>query len=166
VTDYVVDTNVWMMIDESVADASQAKLDCIEACKNWLRDFVNNEDRLVLDASHEILNEYRRNIKASRRLAHLWLNQLERAPRNKLLEEAQIEFDNDGYAIMPSSLMAVHNKDRKLVAVALAHNPHPVITDAADTDWKKVEKELGDAGITVLELCPDYIQELLPTQQK
>jgi hypothetical protein len=93
------------------------------------------------------------------------LNQLD-VPANKLLEEAQIKFDNNGFAVVPSSLMTVHSKDRKLVAVALAHNPHPTITDAADTDWKGVEKELGDAGITVLELCPDYIQELLPMQQK
>jgi hypothetical protein len=55
----------------------------------------------------------------------------------------------------------VDRDDRKLVAVALAHNPTPPIVDATDSDWEKIRQLLLDVGLMVHELCPDYIAQKL-----
>jgi hypothetical protein len=50
VADYVIDTDVWVMVDEAIAEIeSTAKIDCIQVCRKWLRDFMSGQDRLVVD---------------------------------------------------------------------------------------------------------------------
>jgi hypothetical protein len=160
VADYVIDTNVWVMVDEPIAEIdSTAKIDCIQACRGWLRDFMSGQDHLVLDDLYLILGEYRRQI-GQRRLAQAWLNQLQRAPRDRLVE-VHIEVDDDGFAKVPPHLAISDEDDRTFVAVALAHTPTPPIVDATDTDWTKDKAMLEAGGIHVQELCPDYLRELL-----
>src|SRR5260370_7210767 len=66
-SDYVVDTNVWVMVDKSIADAkTTAELDCIEECLDWLKKFAEGRDRLVVDDNHEILSEYYKNMRPDR----------------------------------------------------------------------------------------------------
>ncbi len=155
--DYVVDTNVWIMVDKSLEDVTtQTELDCIEACRQWLAAFMKSADRLVVDADYQILGEYRTYAKPSRQLANSWLNQLERAPRNKLVYIENIQYDDHSHAIIPFDL---DRKDRKFVAVALAHKPKPPIVTATDTDWDEAKDRLKAVGLTVIELCPDYIAE-------
>jgi hypothetical protein len=162
VTDYyVIDTNVWAMIDRPIADVeTAAELACIEQCRQWLRNFINSEDRLVVDLAFKILTEYRGQI-APGGLPNQWLNQLETKPRDLRLVELLITFDRDGYAIVPDILKPLDRSDRKFAAVALAHDPRPTIVNAADTDWSITRAALEQAGLTVLELCPDYIREIL-----
>ena len=161
--DYVVDTNVWVEIDKSLADVDTlTELDCIKICRDWLGSFMAGEDRLIIDLGYEILKEYRRYVKQSDQLAYEWLNALERAPRNKLVE-VQIEFDENRDAIIPFDL--ADEADRKFVAVALAHEPTPPIVDATDTDWSNEQEKLDEVGIEILELCPDYIEEKLAGKQ-
>lgn len=156
--DYVVDTNVWVMIDKPVGDVKTiAELDCIKTCRKWLEDFLSSEDKLVLDAHYKILGEYRRNIKQGTR-AYQLLAILETAPRERLIELI-IEFDKDGYAVLPFKLSDAN--DRKFAAVALAHKPTPPIADATDTDWAKDQQVLSEAGLTIQEICPAYIEEKL-----
>lgn len=157
--DYVIDTNVWIQVDRSLVEVqSKAEIDCIDACRQWLRNFMSSEDRLIADESFEIFREYRRYVKASSPQAYEWLNALQRAPRSKLVEVV-IAFDENKAAIIPFHMD--DEADRKFVAVALAHQPTPTIVDATDTDWEKDRDKLTTAGITVQELCPDYIQEKL-----
>ncbi len=62
-TDYVIDTNVWLMVDKMIAGVkSKAELDCIRGCRSWLRTFVESEEKLVVDVTYRILKEYRENI--------------------------------------------------------------------------------------------------------
>lgn len=161
--DYVIDTNVWITVDKivDIGTMSKTELDCIEACRNWLRNFAASEDKLVVDgvASRKILNEYRKNLR-QQGLARNLLNQLERKPRERIID-IDISFDVDGHAIVPPELRVADKNDRKFIAVALAHNPTPPIIDATDTDWEKEKSRLIEHRIIVQELCPDYIQEKL-----
>ena len=159
-TDVVVDTNVWVMVDKSVGDVNTIEeLDCIEACKNWLSMFIESKDRLVVDQPYIILKEYRQNIKKGG-LAEQRLNELETQPRNRL-NEVQIELDKDGYAILPENLTIHDPNDRKFIAVAIQVDPYAPIYNATDTDWAKEKDALIEQGLTIHELCPDYIQATL-----
>lgn len=154
-TDYVIDTNVWVMVDNIEEVNSLEEIKCVEICERWLRDFMNSDNRLVVDHLYAIFGEYRGQITLSRRLANKWLNALERAPRDRIVDIA-IEFDDDGNAVLPFDL---HDKsDRKFAAVALAHKPTPPIVDATDTDWEKDKEKLEKAGLIIQEMCPAYIE--------
>jgi hypothetical protein len=111
----------------------------------------------VVDFSWKILTEYRKNIREGG-LAQQYLNQLLTQPINRLIF-VKLDFDADGYAIVPSDLMIDDEEDRKFIAAALAHTPTPPIIDATDTDWEKEKARLQKHGINVQELCPEYIQE-------
>lgn len=160
VTDYVVDTNVWVTVDKNLADVTTlAELDCIESCRAWLAQFQNHRDRLVVDLTYEILREYRQNIRSGGRAVQLF-SQLETQPRERLVE-VEIAFDEDGFARVPEALAIADKSDRKFISVALVHTPTPPIINATDTDWAKDQDLLARGGITVNELCPGYIHEKL-----
>jgi hypothetical protein len=159
--DYVVDTNVWAMMDKSIGDMLKIEeIECIRNCRNWLRDFVNSTDRLVLDDKHLILREYRNNMTPGGR-AREFLNTLETKPREQRLVELAIDLDKDGYAVVPLYLAINDKDDRKFIAVALAHSPTPPIVNATDTDWAKDKAMLDPGGIIIQEICDDYIQATL-----
>lgn len=159
-TDIVVDTNVWAMVDKSIAEVTTVEeLDCIEVCKDWLKSFIESEDRLIVDLSYQILLEYRQNIKRGG-LAEQRLNQLETQPRERLYE-VEIEFDNNGKAILPEDIEFHDPSDRKFVAVAIQSDPYAPIYNATDTDWAKEKDKLIAQGFTIHELCDDYIQAKL-----
>lgn len=163
--DFVVDTNVWVMVDKPIGEISLKEVECMAACKKWLTDFANrHEDRLVLDNCYKILRKYRNNIREDG-LARRLLNKLEEQPRDRLIE-LDIVFNDEGLAVVPSTLEDFDKDDRKFVAVALAHNPHPPIINATDTDWTKAQEQIKALGITVCECCPDYIAEKLKGKRK
>jgi len=158
--DYVVDTNVWAMVDKPIGEVSLTEVYCIACCKKWLMNFNSqSDDRLILDIGQEILKEYRRNAKEGG-IARQLLNVLQAQPRNRLVE-LEIEFDDDGFAIVPAEISEFDRSDRKFVAVALAHNPHPPIVNATDTDWTKARDQIEAVGISVSECCADYVAERL-----
>ena len=155
--EYVVDTNVWVMVDFDVSTATLEELDCATGCRRWLREFINGTDKLVVDLDYKIIREYRDNI-AKGGLANQWLNRLETQPRDLRLIELQIQYDEYGFGIVPPEV-AIHDlKDRKWVAVALAHKPTPPIVNATDPDWTEDKAMLAEVGIQVQELCAAYIQ--------
>ena len=77
------------------------------------------------------------------------------------IEFVEIEFDYDGYAIIPNPDIMPDEDDRKWIAVALNFDPPAPIINATDTDWEKSREKSEAAGLTVRELCPDYIQAKL-----
>jgi hypothetical protein len=155
-TDYVIDTNVWIMVDrlpDEIQDHDE--LDCHLQCVDWLSNFVRGEDRLVVDWDYKILGEYRRHA-ARGELFNRWLNQLER--QNRLIVNYQVQFDAQGYAVVPESLAEFDPSDKKFIAVARDYNPILLIVNATDTDWAKSREILEAEGITVQELCSAYIE--------
>ena len=64
----IVDTNVWVV----ASGDSSASEDCLESCLNWLLDFRESDDPLVIDSASlksdpvpddTVLNELRGNLK-------------------------------------------------------------------------------------------------------
>ena len=157
--DIVVDTNVWVMVDKPIGEVNtEEEKDCIIACADWLQQFIESEDRLVVDsfATYKVISEYRRNVKKGG-VAESLLNQLTGRLFYRLVER-QIEFDEDGYAILPVPITFDDPDDRKFIALAMTFNPYATIYNATDTDWAKEADRLAQQGFTLYELCPDYIQ--------
>ena len=156
-TDVVIDTNVWAMIDKTIADVNTAEeLDCIKACQEWIKAFISGDDRLAVDTMYKILGEYRQNIKKGG-LAEQYLNRLESQPRDRI-KDKEIEFDVDGYAILPDDWVFHDPSDCKFIAVSISFDPYAPIYNATDTDWEKEKPSLQEKGLIIHELCPDYIE--------
>ena len=161
-SEVVVDTNVWVMIDEEVRDleSNEQRL-CIAACQDWLEAFIDGDDRLVVDsfATHSILTEYRNNVRSGGVSENL-LNELAGRLFHRL-ELKNINLDEDGFAILPAPFHLRHGKDRKFVAVAVQCDPIATIYNATDSDWKSDRAQLAEHGLTIHELCPDFIEDRL-----
>jgi|GEM_PF-6172569 hypothetical protein len=84
--------------------------------------------------------------------------------RDKRLIEVEIEYDENDCATLPFYMQ--DEDDRKFAAVALKVDPHPPIIDATDTDWELHNAVVIQAGLTVQELCPTYIQKLIAEKGK
>lgn len=157
-SEVVVDTNVWVKVDEVVADTeTNEEKQCIISCQQWLEHFISSEDRLVVDTydTHAILNEYRNNVRPGG-VAESLLNELTGRLFHRLILKT-IQIDTDRFAILPPPFHLTHGKDRMFVAVAVQCDPYAPIYNATDTDWAKERDQLLDLGLTINELCPDYI---------
>lgn len=166
--DFVIDTNVWVMVDKDLNDVNTpSELDCIEQCRDWLDAFIScQSSRLILDDSYLILTEYRKDIKR-KGIGEDYLNRLEAQPRNRLIE-VTIEFDDKGLPKVPDVLYQCDFdlSDRKFVAVALAHNPRPTIVNAVDSDWCEKQDAVQQCGLIVHECCPNCVQETLERKKQ
>ena len=154
----VVDTNVWVLADRITsisADTPDVEADCIEACYRWVQEFAQSDDILVVDSLYRIFKEYRDNVKAGG-LAEQELNRLESVSLRRLVY-IDVEFDINGHAILPSPISFEDEEDRKFIAVAIGVEPYAPIHNAEDTDWEKERQQLESQGLTIHELCPDYI---------
>ncbi len=161
-SEVVVDTNVWVMVDEEATDLkSEEERQCILACQRWLEEFIDGDDRLVVDdySTYIILSEYRRNVRPGG-VAENLLNELTGRLFHRLTLK-KIRRDRDGFAVLPAPFALTHGKDRVFVAVAIQCDPFASIYFATDTDWADDRANLEDQGLAIVALCPDYIQERL-----
>lgn len=152
----IVDTNVWANMD-NLPPKNALEAQCLLACLDWGKAFSEGDERhkLAVDIGWKILNEYRGQIKQGG-LAERYLNEILSQPITRLILR-QIEYDENGHAILEDETLMTDPSDRKFVAVALTFNPPVPIVNSTDTDWAKDKAQLDEAGIPVLELCPDYI---------
>ena len=158
-SEVVIDTNVWVLADRITSDNEGVPLyeaECIEACYRWLNRFAEGSDQLVVDYAYRALAKYRDNIREGG-FAEQVLNQLESAVLQRLVF-VQIVFDSDDYAILPFPITFKDPEDRKFIALAIARDPIAPIYNATDTDWEKEREQLVSHGLTIHELCPDYIE--------
>lgn len=156
-SDIVIDANVWVMADRTVNDGLPIEeQNCIRACRNWLKQFVDGDDRLVVDWQYAIISEYRRNIGRNGFAAPL-LNALESESYSRFTGVV-LDVDEDNNATLPNGLTLDDPADRKYIAAAMQCDPYAPIYNAADTDWAKERNQLVDHGLTIRELCPDYIR--------
>ena len=73
-------------------------------------------------------------------------------------ETLEVSFDDDGYALLPEQISFHDAADRKWIALAIAIIPFAPIYNASDTDWAKEREQLLRFGLTIHELCPEYIE--------
>lgn len=155
----VVDTNVWIMAHKSKdLHTTPIEVDCAIKCVSWLTGYFDDpEHKLVADLQWKILDEYWTHLKQEQSLASQILANLQQSGR---IHWANILFDRDGQAVLPSELGLdeFDPSDKKFIAAALACDPHPPIYNAVDSDWQKHAAAIKAAGITVVELCPQCIE--------
>ena len=156
----IVDTNVPIVAS---GESPQASQDCQYACRHKLRAIMESSI-LLLDDSHLILQEYRRNLSMAGKpgvgdafFRWLWNNQAN--PQH--CRAVPITPDpNREFAEFPDApaLTDFDRSDRKFVAVAIASKTTPEILNAADTDWRQHRAALLQHGIRVTFLCPELMQ--------
>ncbi len=161
----IVDTNVARVANGEWGEDFK---NCEETCIDRLERIMRGEMKLVIDADWIILGEYSRNRSSSgkqgtgdRFLTWSLRNQTnpERCVRVPItrIEGSETEFEE-----FPSdpALKDFHSKDRKFVAVALAHSEKPPILQAVDTKWWGFREALSRHGVTVEFICEADIQRL------
>lgn len=154
----VVDTNVWVAAGKSIVDAETIEeVECIESCADWLQGFLKGDSRILVDVEGKVIDEYQTYIRQGRypdsTLSQLWSELWGK------LEMKVIQFDDSGYAVLPRNIRFHDREDRKFLALALTTDPYAPIYNSMDTDWEKEKDQLTGLGLTVIELCPSYIQD-------
>jgi hypothetical protein len=146
---YVVDTNV--LIAASAADpvhpkdidATPADPELRKVVWKWLSEFEQGESRLVLDLAGRIYDEYTLKLGFNdygiQVVMHKW--------STAAVDNVDVEYDGQGYGVLPAKLTAVVHDlaDRKMVAAALAAHAmfgEGCIAFAGDTDWHDWEDAL------------------------
>lgn len=109
-----------------------------------------------------ILQEYRRHLSPSGQpgsgeafFKWLWDNQAN--PQIYIPVAITPTPDGRDFAEFPNNpaLASFDRSDRKFVAVACAHQDHPPIINAVDTDWLHYEQILAFHGVAVEHVCLD-----------
>ena len=158
----IVDTNVAV-----VANGEWGKdfKECEETCINRLEQIMRGETKLVLDADWIILGEYSRNLHSrgadvGDRFLRWVLNN--RITQCELVSITPIENSETEFEEFPTdpALKDFHSKDRKFVAVALAHSDKPPILEALDSGWLNFRDALCQHDVKVEFICEDDIHRL------
>jgi hypothetical protein len=153
---FVVDTNV--LVVANGREAGHATPECVLQCERRLLA-VRTGERIALDTSYEILNEYFRKQNFSGQpgpgdaFAKWAFNNQWNATHCDLVEITRL---SDGsYREFPTDpqLARFHLKDRKFVAVSIAHPERPPILNAVDSDWDDFLGPLAENGVVIHGLC-------------
>lgn len=153
VADQLIDTNVLIIgsaaVEPKYSDVS-VDADDIEVVFKWLTEFRDDSTRrVVVDELWKIWDEYNNKLNAQ----HFGLQVIHRKLES-CLRMVPVTYDDDGYGIVPPTLTAVDNSDKKFIAAALNDPANIHIVNAADSDWKQHDAALKKHGIVVVELLP------------
>ena len=161
----IVDTNVAVVANGGSGQASE---ECEETCINRLQEITTGEIKLVLDDHRRIIEEYRGNLSPHGQpgvgdaflkwVEMNWTN-CERCERVTItpIEDSETEFKE--FPVDPD-LQKFNPKDRKFIAVAIAHCEKPSILQAVDRLWWHSRDTLSRHGVAVEFVCEDDIQRL------
>jgi hypothetical protein len=149
----VIDCNVLIAANRRETTAS---LSCSAACARRLLDATDN-DVILEDTKNLIWAEYKRYCNFSGQPGpgdqfFLWF------VRNRWTPERvqQIDIGSNEEEIevhIPSTLRKFDRSDLKWVATYICGDGE-ALYNALDSDWSESAKELSDAGLNVIELCP------------
>lgn len=154
---HLIDTNVLLAASAYVADDDRdvTPEDPREREKVylWLDAFVRSNETWVIDGPGKIIEEY--NKKQSHQDFSL-LALLDKQSRSQVLD-VEVEYDRDGFAVLPEHLGAVKwdNSDKKFVAAGLQmveYGEEIQIVNASDTDWYEVSSVLNSEKVGLVQL--------------
>jgi hypothetical protein len=160
----LVDTNVPKTANLATqpdpgSDVSDA---CVLACVEAVEHVIKKRG-LIIDAGDEIFDEYRQQLSMKGQPGvgdrfMKWVHD----NRWSLQDDQRVAITKNGesYDEFPThdDLNAFDRSDRKFVAVANAHVQKPPVLQATDSKWWGWKDALGDVGITVQFLCPEYVE--------
>lgn len=153
VADQLVDTNV-LIVGSAAVDPKYTDVDVsdegVEVVFRWLAEFRDDPTRkLVLDDAWKIYDEYQHKLDGQ----HFGL-QVVHHKLQACLRTEPVQYDADGWGVVPAGLAAVDNSDKKFVAAALNDPTTIHIVNAADSDWRQHHDALRAHGVVVVELLP------------
>ena len=166
----ILDTNVIVIANGM---SRQASCDCVRRCRERLDQIRKGSEKVVLDYEQQILREYRRNLREAGRLQRRrgdlflqWLKQNQWKPEKcSLVHITSLAGNGNDFAEFPNddeALTDFHKKDRKFIAVALAHQRDfgetPTILLAIDKGWVPFTAALANHKIRVDLICEEDVQ--------
>lgn len=164
----VVDANVSCQAGKQISLLSPDEILYTLKCNEYIQALIKDPNpRLVLDDGFRILNEYdkvcyvnQRNEPNTTSVFRKWVYQYFAINYCSIDIIHLSELGKNVYQEYPDSpaLSTFDPNDRKYIAVANAHNEHPVIINATDTDWWPIRDTLYSIGIIVEFICIHYIQ--------
>ncbi|MCD4687051.1 MAG: hypothetical protein K8S97_14070 [Anaerolineae bacterium] len=160
----IVDTNVPIVAN---GKSEQAAPECALACVQRIAQ-IQQSGTVVLDNQWWILREYQQDLRSEGQPgvgdAFLkWVLRNRATSRCMLVSITPCEPNNShctDFEEYPddSALEDFDPSDRKFVAVAIAHQDHPPVLNATDSDWWHFREALANHGIDVEFLCDDQVQ--------
>ena len=161
----VVDTNVPVVAN---GKSAQASAKCVQTCAARLRE-LTEAGTLVIDDRWLILKEYMANLRSSGQPGSgdaflKWvLTNYRNSERCEMVSITPTDAESSDFKEFPISAgrASFHGKDRKFVAVSVAHLDHPPIFQAVDAKWWLMRDALQEAGVNVDFLCSDDMRAIL-----
>ncbi|MEZ4354698.1 MAG: hypothetical protein R3F16_13725 [Myxococcota bacterium] len=149
--DHVVDTNVLIVASAAVEPKyTDVNVDAngIDVVCSWLTRFRDDAARrLVIDEVWEIYKEYNHKLNAQ----HFGL-QVVHHKLQACLRTEPVEYDGNGYGVVPAALADMDNSDKKFVAAALNDPANIEIVYAVDRGWKRNHAALQAHSVVVVGL--------------
>ncbi len=156
-SDHVVDTNVLLVASAvdpySPFDESHVPLAEQHVVFEWLAAFrADSAQHIVLDDLLKIYDEYRNKLSEQDyglQVIH---------EKMQTMRQVNLDWDEDGHAVVPAAFDSFDRSDRKLLAAALTDPANIVIVNAADSDWLEIEAELATAGVEVVHVLEAWLR--------
>ncbi len=153
---FIVDTNVPIVANGS----GEHSKECASTCAKLIGEIMN-EHSIVLDDRWLIMDEYKSNLRThnGNEISDIFLKwTLTNRENSDRCVRVNINLrSNDECDIVEfpstSGLESFDREDRKFVAIAVAHDEHPPVLEAADSKWWDFQNELKACGVSVVFLC-------------
>lgn len=156
---HVLDANVLLVASAAHPYSPWSDTDHVDPVQqvtvfNWLAEFRADNDRgIVLDDLFKIYEEYRNKLTDQDyglQVIH---------EKMQTMRQVDLEWDDDGSAVVPEAFRTFDRSDRKLLAAALTDPETIAIVNAADTDWLYFEEQLKAAGVNVIHVIEGWLRE-------
>lgn len=162
----IVDTNVIVIAN----DTDDEREDCRDRCQDRLEQIRDQRETVILDDGWRIFEEYERYVKPNtrKRAGDLFVKRLLQNLGNpdicKMVHITPLAGNGTDFTEFPNddeALVGFHKKDRKFIAVALAHQQDvretPTILLAIDKGWLLFTDALMIHGVKVDLICEEDI---------
>ena len=163
----IVDTNVIVIAN----DTDDKRADCRDRCQDRIREIISHGEKVVVDDRWRIFGEYEDNTNPNSRkgIGDLFVKRLLQNLNNPavctMVPITPLAGSGTDFAEFPNddeALVGFHKKDRKFIAVALAHKRDtghvPPILLAIDRGWLQFTDALENHGVSVNLICEEAIQ--------
>ena len=163
----IVDTNVIVIAN----DTDDKREDCRDRCQDRLQQILFQGEKVVVDDGWRIFGEYEDNVKPNTRkgIGAIFVKTLMQNLKNPeicttvhITPLAGNGTDFEEFPNADEALTGFHKKDRKFIAVALAHQRDageaPPILLAMDRGWLQFTDALANHGVNVDLICEEAIQ--------
>ena len=162
----IIDTNVIVIAN----DTDDERVDCRDRCHDRLEQILSHGETVVVDDGWRIFGEYEDHVNPNTRkgIGDIFVKTLLQNLKNPeictMIHITPLAGNGNDFAEFPNddeALGGFHKKDRKFIAVALAHQRDvgetPTILLAIDRGWLPFTDALASHGVSVDLICEEDI---------